>query len=79
MLTCQELTELANDYIEEDISWWNGMQVRVHLWMCEHCQQYVHQLKQTVELTRSVEPEPLSDRDHAALRSVYQQWKTESR
>jgi len=79
MLTCLELTELANDYLEEETPWWASVQVKFHLWMCEHCREYVHQLKHTVELTRSVPAKTLSPQDHQQLRSVFEQWKSENR
>jgi hypothetical protein len=52
MLSCQEFVETASDYIEQDMSWWRRLQLKMHLLACRHCQQYLQQIKDTIRLVR---------------------------
>lgn len=48
MLTCQQLTELVTDYLENRLSFMNRVRFRVHLGMCRHCRAYLSQMKHTI-------------------------------
>lgn len=52
MLTCREVTEMANAYLDREMSWPEKAQFRLHLMMCKHCRRYVDQLAKTVALLR---------------------------
>jgi predicted anti-sigma-YlaC factor YlaD len=60
MLSCKELTELATDYLEENLRWRERIRVRVHLWMCRNCRTYVDQMRKVIELLRRLPAEPVS-------------------
>jgi predicted anti-sigma-YlaC factor YlaD len=59
MLSCKELTELATDYLEEDLPWRQRLRVQVHLWMCRHCRLYLDQMRKVIELLRRLPIEPV--------------------
>ena len=59
MLTCKELTELATDYLEENLPWRERLRVQVHLWMCRHCGRYVDQMETVIGLLRRLLMEPV--------------------
>lgn len=50
MLTCREVTEMANSYLDRELSWSKKAQFRLHLMICRHCRHYVDQLAKTVTL-----------------------------
>jgi predicted anti-sigma-YlaC factor YlaD len=58
MLSCKELTELATDYLEQDLPWRDRLSVQVHLWMCRHCRRYLDQMRQAIGLLRRLPTEP---------------------
>lgn len=58
MLTCREVTELAGDHLDREICTGAGLQVQLHLALCQPCRLFVHQLAKTVELVRQVEGQP---------------------
>jgi predicted anti-sigma-YlaC factor YlaD len=59
MLTCKELTEIATDYLEQDLSWGERLRVHVHLWMCRHCRRYLQQMRKVIALLRRLPKEPV--------------------
>ena len=50
MLSCKDITENANKYLEKDLPFFVRLKVKMHLKMCIHCQRYVQQLQATIEL-----------------------------
>jgi anti-sigma factor RsiW len=44
MLNCREITERASDYVDGRLPWPARMQVRMHLFMCRFCSEYLRQL-----------------------------------
>src|SRR5215471_18023078 len=49
MLSCKELSEKASDYLEGELSAWTRMKIRLHVFLCEHCRRYLHQLRLAVD------------------------------
>jgi len=50
MLSCKDITEKANSYLDKELPFYTRMQVKLHLMMCVHCQRYVHQLRATINV-----------------------------
>jgi hypothetical protein len=48
MLSCKDITEKANHYLDKDLSFFARLKVKMHLRMCIHCQRYVDQLNTTI-------------------------------
>lgn len=45
MLSCREITELVSIRLEnENMTWYQKMEVTVHLMMCKRCHRYAKQL-----------------------------------
>jgi len=59
MLSCKELTEIATDYLEQDLPWGERLRVQIHLWMCKHCQRYVDQMRMVITLLQRLPKEPV--------------------
>jgi len=49
MLSCKDITEQANEYLECELSFVKRLKFRMHLFMCNHCKRYVEQLNTTIE------------------------------
>jgi hypothetical protein len=49
MLSCKDITENANAYLEKDLPLSKRLSVRMHLFMCVHCRRYVDQLRITIQ------------------------------
>lgn len=50
MLSCKDITENANQYLEKDLPFFTRLKFKMHLKMCIHCQRYVEQLQTTIQL-----------------------------
>ncbi len=64
MLSCKEITENANKYLEKDLPFFVRLKVKMHLKMCIHCQRYVQQLQATIDLLARMK-QPLNTEDEA--------------
>jgi len=58
MLTCQELTELATDYVEGETPFERRVSVWMHLAMCKHCRAYLRQYRDTIAALGRLPEEP---------------------
>ena len=59
MLSCKQLTELATDYLEEDLAWRERLGVQLHLWMCSHCRRYLDQMRKVIRLVQRLPKDPV--------------------
>lgn len=50
MLTCREVSEKANDYLDGRLSLWPRMQVRIHLVACRYCRAFMGQMRAAIRL-----------------------------
>ncbi|MGD8884714.1 MAG: zf-HC2 domain-containing protein [Gammaproteobacteria bacterium] len=57
MLSCKEITENANSYLDKELPFFTRMKVKLHLKMCVHCRRYVDQLQMTIEALKSMKPD----------------------
>ncbi len=48
MLTCKKVIENGSEYIEGDMTRWQRIDYKFHLFMCVSCKRYIQQLKQTI-------------------------------
>ena len=48
MLSCKDITENANSYIDKELPFFTRMKVKMHLMMCVHCKRYIDQLNTTI-------------------------------
>lgn len=62
MLSCKEITEKANEYLEKDLPFFVRLKFKMHLKMCINCQRYVDQLQTTIQLLGKMK-QPVSTED----------------
>jgi predicted anti-sigma-YlaC factor YlaD len=58
MLTCQQFTELATDYVEGETPFGRRVSVWMHLSMCKHCREYLRQYRITIATLGQLPDEP---------------------
>ena len=75
-LTCKEVVEIVNDYLEDAMSPHDRERFDQHVSGCDGCTNYVEQMRETIRLTGMLTEEqvPVSQRER--LREAFRDWKT---
>jgi anti-sigma factor RsiW len=76
-LVCQQVVELVTDYLEGALSRSQRRRFEAHLAACEHCTEYLAQMRATIELTGRLQAEDLSPEMRAEFSSIYRRWRSE--
>jgi anti-sigma factor RsiW len=74
--SCQELVELCTDYLENALSPEERERFEAHLVECGNCQEYLRQMKATIELTGELTPESLEPEAERELLEAFRFWKS---
>ncbi len=53
-LTCQQMVELVTDYFEGSLSWRDRRRFEAHMSGCDHCTEFLQQMRTTIALTGSL-------------------------
>jgi predicted anti-sigma-YlaC factor YlaD len=62
MLSCKDITEKANEYIDDELPFMKRLSVQMHLFICKNCRRYMDQLHITIQtLGRLNKTEPVSE------------------
>lgn len=62
MLSCKDVTDQANAYIDDELPFIQRLRVRLHLFICMNCRLYMKQMHLTIKtLGRLKKPEPVSE------------------
>jgi anti-sigma factor RsiW len=76
-LVCQEAVELVTAYLEGALSRRERRRFEAHLEKCPNCSAYFEQIKITIQLSGSIEPEDLTTEAKQDLTDLYRRWKTD--
>ena len=76
-LVCQEVVELIGDYLEGALSRSQRRRLQRHLAGCEHCSEYLAQMRATIRLTGRLRSEDLTPAMREELTAVYRRWRAE--
>ncbi len=76
-IVCQEAVELATEYLEGTLSRRDRRRFEAHLRGCPNCAAYLEQIRMTIELTGTMEPEDLTPEAQADLTELYRRWRSE--
>ena len=74
-LVCQEAIELLTEYLEGALSWRRRRRLKAHLDACPNCSAYLEQIRMTIRLSGSIQPEDLSPRALDELTELYRRWR----
>jgi anti-sigma factor RsiW len=76
-IVCQEAVELVTDYLEGTLTRRERRRLEAHLRACPNCAAYLEQIKMTIELAGTIEPDDLSSEAQADLIELYRRWRSE--
>jgi predicted anti-sigma-YlaC factor YlaD len=76
-IVCQQAVELVTEYLEGSLSRRSRRRFEAHLQACPNCSAYLEQIRITIQLTGTVEPEDLSPEARADISELYQRWRSE--
>ncbi len=74
-LVCQEIVELVTDYLERTLSRRDRRRFEAHIAGCEHCTEYLAQMRETLRLTGKLVPEDLSPEMQREFGEIYTRWR----
>ena len=76
-LVCQEIVELITDYLEGTLSRSQRRRFEAHLAGCEHCTEYLEQMRATIRLTGRLRAEDLTPEMQQEFAALYRRWRSE--
>ena len=76
-LVCQEMVELVTAYLEGELSRGQRRRFEAHLAKCEHCTEYLEQMRATIRLTGGLRAEDLTPEMSTEFAALYRQWRSE--
>ncbi len=73
-IACVEVVELISDYIEEALTRSQRRRLEAHLAGCEHCAEYLVQMRTTIALTGRLAVSDLTPEMRHDLVELYRRW-----
>ena len=74
-LTCKEMVELMNDYLEGRLAPAELSEFERHLAYCDGCADYLQQLRQLRTATARLREEDIPEKTRDALLEAFRKWK----
>jgi anti-sigma factor RsiW len=72
------MVELVTDYLERSLSWRDRRRFEAHLSGCDHCTEFLQQMRATVALTGSLGDDDLSPIRQGELLALFRRWCLET-
>jgi anti-sigma factor RsiW len=76
-IVCQEAVELVTDYLEGTLPRRERRRLQGHLKHCPNCAAYLEQIRMTIELTGTIEPDDLTAEAQTELKDLYRRWRSD--
>jgi predicted anti-sigma-YlaC factor YlaD len=76
-LVCQQAVELVTDYLDGALSRRDRRRFEAHLRNCPNCSAYFEQIRTTIRLTGTIEPDDLTPEAKRDLTDLYRRWRDE--
>jgi anti-sigma factor RsiW len=73
-LVCMQIVELVTDYVEGTLSRADRRRFESHLSGCEHCTEYLEQMRITIKLTGRLATEDLTPAMREDFGELYARW-----
>lgn len=67
MLSCKDVNKNSDQYIDQELSLRQRINIKMHLLMCVHCRRYLKQMAATVNSLRTLPQDDCSDQQTEAL------------
>ncbi len=78
-VVCREAVELVTDYLEGALTARDRARFEAHLAGCEHCSEYLAQMRVTIALAGRIEPGALSPPVREAVVSLFEAFRRDER
>ena len=76
-LVCQQMVELITDYLEGALTRSQRKRFEAHLAGCEHCTEYMRQMRVTIQLTGQLLAEDLTPAMRDQFTEIFRRWRSE--
>jgi anti-sigma factor RsiW len=76
-IVCQQAVELVTDYLEGTLSRRARRRFEAHLAGCEHCAEYLAQMRTTIRLSGQIAPHDLTPEMRSDFIALYERWRSE--
>ena len=76
--TCQEMVESVTDYLDDSLTRRDRRRFEAHLSGCDHCTEFLQQMRKTIALTGSLVDEDLSTVRQSELLTQFRRWCLDS-
>ena len=74
---CREMVELITDYLEGGLSRSQRRRFEAHMAGCEHCAEYLEQMRLTIRLTGRLRSEDLTPQMRGELTALFARWRAQ--
>jgi anti-sigma factor RsiW len=75
-MSCRELVEVVTDYLEGRLPEADRVRLQAHLAECPYCEEYIAQMRETVEALGELPPaESLDPRTERELLEAFRGWR----
>ena len=74
-MTCRELIQVVTDYLDGALNDADRVRLEAHLQECSYCDEYVAQMRQTIEALGELPSEPLDPSTQDALLRAFRGWR----
>ena len=61
MLKCKDIANLASDYLDRNLGWYEYLSVKMHLFICVNCKRFVRHLLTTVRYIGGMKRQTATD------------------
>ena len=76
-VACRQAVDLMTDYLEGALSPRDRDRFEAHLAECDHCVEYLAQIRATIAVAGHVEPDDLSEEALEELVGLYRSWRSD--
>ena len=76
-LVCQAMVELITDYLEGALPRSQRRRFDAHIAGCEHCSEYLEQMRATIRATGQLRAEDLTPEMREEFGALYRRWRSE--
>jgi anti-sigma factor RsiW len=74
-IVCQQAVELVTDYLEGALSPRQRRRFEAHLAGCQHCTEYLAQMRATIALTGNLTPDDMTPHMQDEFIDLYRRWR----
>jgi anti-sigma factor RsiW len=76
-VVCQQAVEMVTDYIENALPGDDRQRYERHLADCQHCTEYLAQVRETIRLAGKLTPSDMSPEMRDAFADVFRRWRAD--